>query len=95
LISEPFVGYRRPDAHRLVRSVNFDAISAATGEVLKAGKGPRRPGDPPVLIANADLAKAELGFKPRYSDLPIIVATAWAWHRRAHPKKLPKKHMSA
>ena len=48
MISEPFVGYRRPDAHRLVRSVNFDAISAAPPDkrmsltVTEVGTGDRK-----------------------------------------------------
>jgi UDP-arabinose 4-epimerase len=65
----------------------LDAIRAETGEQLEIGKGPRRPGDPPILVADAALASAELGFEPRLSDLKTIIATAWAWHRRAHPKK--------
>jgi len=63
------------------------AISAETGERLEVGKGPRRPGDPAILVADAALASAELGFSPRRSDLKTIIATAWAWHRRAHPKR--------
>lgn len=65
----------------------LDAIRAEAQERLEVGKGPRRPGDPPILVADAALAGAELGFQPRRSDLKTIIATAWAWHRRAHPKK--------
>jgi UDP-arabinose 4-epimerase len=65
----------------------LDAISAEAHDRLEVGRGPRRPGDPPILVADAALAGAELGFKPRQSDLKTIIATAWAWHRRAHPKK--------
>jgi UDP-glucose-4-epimerase GalE len=62
-------------------------IEWMTGERLTIEKGPRRPGDPPVLIADPSLANKELGFDPRRSDLKTVIATAWAWHRRAHPKK--------
>ena len=71
-----------------VRQV-LDAISAETGVPLEAVPGARRQGDPPVLVADASLAKAELGFKPSRSDLKNIVKTAWAWHRHAHPERQP------
>ena len=45
---------------------------------------PRREGDPAVLYAAPDKARAELGWRPRFPDLESIVGTAWAWHR-AHP----------
>jgi UDP-glucose 4-epimerase len=44
----------------------------------------RRPGDPAVLYAKADKARAELGWTPRFPDLDSIVGDAWNWHR-AHP----------
>src|SRR5436190_11150966 len=45
---------------------------------------PRRPGDPPRLVASAEKAKRDLGWKPKYPKLEQIVATAWEWHRK-HP----------
>lgn len=45
---------------------------------------PRRPGDPPRLVASAQKAATELGWRPRFPALHDIVATAWSWHRR-HP----------
>jgi UDP-glucose 4-epimerase len=56
-----------------------------TGKLVPAKEGPRRAGDPPVLIAAADKVHKELGWKPRYTDLRAIVETAWKWHQ-AHPK---------
>ena len=44
-------------------------------------------GRPAVLVADASLSSRELGFAPALSDLKTIVQTAWAWHRRAHPKR--------
>jgi UDP-glucose-4-epimerase GalE len=64
----------------------LDTIAAETGESLPISTAPRRPGDPPVLVADAALSRRELGFTPRLSDLKTIVGTAWAWHRRAHPR---------
>jgi UDP-arabinose 4-epimerase len=41
---------------------------------------PRRPGDPPALVANAQRAHSVLGWRPRFADLDVIVRTAWDWH---------------
>jgi UDP-glucose 4-epimerase len=46
--------------------------------------GPRRPGDPPVLVASSELLRRETGWAPQHSDLDEIVRTAWAWHS-SHP----------
>jgi len=40
-----------------------------------------RAGDPAVLVANANLAEIELGWKPHYNDIQTIIATAWQWHQ--------------
>ena len=55
-----------------------------TGKKIPVIEKPRRPGDPPRLIASAEKAKRELGWKPKFPKLDDIVATAWAWHKR-HP----------
>ena len=55
-----------------------------TGREIPVEMAPRRPGDPPRLIAAADRARDVLGWKPRYPALRDIVATAWAWHQQ-HP----------
>ena len=65
----------------------LDAIAAVTGEELKVAKGPRRAGDPPVLVADASLARRDLDFVPKLSALNSIITTAWSWHRHAHPRK--------
>jgi len=44
--------------------------------------GPRRPGDPAVLVASAEKAFDELGWTPKRGDLRQIVADAWRWHAR-------------
>jgi UDP-glucose-4-epimerase GalE len=69
-----------------VRQV-LEAIARETGEDLRAPVGLRREGDPAELVAEASLGRSELGWRPLRSDLETIVKTAWAWHRRAHPKK--------
>jgi len=55
-----------------------------TGRKIPAEVGPRRPGDPPELVASSEKIMRELGWKPRYPDLEMIVETAWRWHE-AHP----------
>ena len=53
-----------------------------TGKKIPVIEKPRRPGDPPKLVASAEKAKRELGWKPKYPKLEQIVATAWEWHRK-------------
>ena len=65
----------------------LQAIEQEAGERLPGVAGPRRSGDPAVLIADPARARRALGFDPVRSDLPTIVQTAWAWHRRAHPRR--------
>jgi len=66
-----------------VREV-IQTVEKVTGLRVPVVEGPRRPGDPPALVAAAGKAEQELGWKPRYTDLESIIATAWNWHRR-HP----------
>jgi UDP-arabinose 4-epimerase len=60
-----------------------ETVREVTGRDVAATVGPRRPGDPPVLIADAARACARLGWRPRYSDLRTQVAHAWAWRQGA------------
>jgi UDP-glucose 4-epimerase len=46
--------------------------------------GPRRPGDPPVLVASRERAREVLGWEPARSSLDEMIGSAWAW-RQAHP----------
>ena len=66
-----------------VREV-VESVERVTGRKVPAGAGPRRPGDPAVLYASSDRIKRELGWKPRYEELDVIVETAWRW-RDKHP----------
>ncbi len=56
-----------------------------TGHPIPAEMAPRRPGDPPQLVARVEKASQLLGWQPRQSDLRTIVASAWQWHSR-HPQ---------
>jgi UDP-glucose 4-epimerase len=55
-----------------------------TGHAIPMRVVDRRPGDPPALYANSDKLSGEFGWKPRYTNVEPIIATAWHWHR-AHP----------
>jgi UDP-glucose 4-epimerase len=66
-----------------VREV-IDTARQVTGRPIPAVDGPRRPGDPPVLVASSERIRRELGWQPRYPALADIVQTAWDWHR-THP----------
>ncbi len=56
------------------------AVEAVSGRSISVKVGPRRPGDPPELIADATRAAKLLGWKPEFSDLTTIVKSAWNWH---------------
>ncbi|RME44823.1 MAG: UDP-glucose 4-epimerase GalE [Caldilineae bacterium] len=55
-----------------------------TGHPIPIEIGPRRPGDPAVLIADSEQIRRELGWTPQYPDLRSIIESAWKWHL-AHP----------
>lgn len=63
----------------------IDAAQDITGKPIRADMAPRRPGDPPKLIASAAKAREVLGWKPKYPDLRTILQHAWDWHV-AHPR---------
>jgi UDP-glucose 4-epimerase len=50
--------------------------------------GPRRAGDPPVLVADISRARDVLGWRPARSSLAEMIGSAWDWHRR-HPEGYP------
>jgi len=58
-----------------VREV-IQAVEKVTGQRVPFTIGPRREGDAPVLVANSDKLQRTLGWKPRYTELRDIVATA-------------------
>jgi len=54
-----------------------------TGHAIPVRLEPRRPGDPAALLADPERAMRLLGWRPAFSDLETMVATAWAWHRNS------------
>jgi UDP-glucose 4-epimerase len=62
----------------------IDVAREVTGREIPAEIAPRRPGDPPVLVASSEEISKTLGWKPRYPQLADIIRTAWDWHQK-HP----------
>lgn len=62
----------------------IESAQRVTGIEIPAENGPRRPGDPAVLYADPGKIQAELGWKPSYTEVDDIIATAWKWHKK-HP----------
>ena len=61
-----------------VRDV-IETARRVTGREVPVRMGPRRAGDPAVLIASSDKIKKELGWRPQFQDLGLIVESAWKW----------------
>lgn len=62
----------------------IQAAERVTGRQVPIKRGPRRPGDPAVLVAATDRLREQLGWKPSSSSLEQILSSAWRWHS-AHP----------
>ncbi|HVZ90863.1 MAG TPA: UDP-glucose 4-epimerase GalE [Rhizomicrobium sp.] len=52
------------------------------GRSLPSKESPRRPGDPPMLVADPSRIKSELRWTPRHDELEEIVRSALEWERR-------------
>lgn len=66
-----------------VREV-VQAAARVTGKSVPISEQPRRPGDPPALVAAVGRAADVLGWRGSHSSLEEILESAWRWHR-AHP----------
>lgn len=64
-----------------VREV-LDAVARVSGKSLRVVEVPRRPGDPPSLVARSQRLQSLLHWQPQHDDLDEIVATALAWERQ-------------
>jgi len=62
----------------------IDTCREVTGHPIPAVVAPRRAGDPAVLVASAERARTELGWKPERADLTGIVRDAWEFTRARH-----------
>ncbi|OYV85232.1 MAG: UDP-glucose 4-epimerase GalE [Planctomycetia bacterium 21-64-5] len=66
-----------------VREV-IESCRRVSGRSIAMEIGPRRPGDPPELVADSRRARSTLDWSPKYLELDAIVGTAWRWHS-GHP----------
>jgi len=66
-----------------VREV-IDSVRRVTGKTITVEDCPARPGDPAVLVAGSEKIKAELGWRPKFADLDVIIASAWKWHQQRY-----------
>jgi UDP-glucose 4-epimerase len=83
----------RPGEHRIfnlgngngfsVREV-IEAARAVIGAEIPVHEAPRRPGDPPMLVAAGELIRAELGWEPHKPALADMIRDAWAF-AQSHP----------
>ena len=82
------LGAVRPGEHRVYNLGNgtgfsnqqvVQAVREVTGHPIPVEMAPRRPGDPAVLVASSDKARAELGWTPRQPGLHEIIADAWTF----------------
>lgn len=61
------------------------AAERVTGRSIPVERGPRRAGDPAVLVASGTRAGDELGWRPQHGTLEAMIGSAWAW-RVDHPR---------
>jgi UDP-glucose 4-epimerase len=64
-----------------VRQV-IESCRKITGRKIDTIEKPRRPGDPPRLIASSERIKKELGWQPQFQSLDAIIGSAWKWHQK-------------
>ena len=62
----------------------IETCRQVTGHPIPHTIGPRRVGDPAILIASSERIRQELGWQPRFTSLEEIVRSAWEWHQH-HP----------
>lgn len=68
-----------------VREV-IETAKKVTGREIRVKESERRPGDPPVLVGNAEKITRELGWKIEYPDLETIIQSAWNSQKKPAPK---------
>ena len=87
----------RPAEHRIFNLGNGNGFSVreviaaaerVTGATIPAVERPRRPGDPPMLVAASERIRSELGWRAEKPELATILADAWAFHQ-ANPTGYP------
>jgi UDP-glucose 4-epimerase len=60
----------------------IDAAERVTDRKIPRKLGPRRPGDPAVLVASKEKLKSALGWEASHSSLEEIIQSAWSWKQK-------------
>lgn len=68
----------------------IEAVKKASGKSFEVKLSPRRPGDPPAIVAASDKIRGQLGWVPEHDDLDRIVAQALAWEAKVDELKAAK-----
>jgi len=68
----------------------IEAVKKASGKSFEVKLSPRRPGDPPAIVAASDKIRGQLGWVPEHDDLDRIVAQALAWEAKVDALKAAK-----
>ena len=90
LALEALAGGHRTDVYNLATGDGttnkevVDEVRKVTGIHFTVKEAARRPGDPHSLVADPAKFQKEFHWKPKYSDITTIVASAWKWHK-SHP----------
>jgi UDP-glucose 4-epimerase len=90
LAMEHMVATKRSGVYNLGSEQGFsvkeviETVRRVTGHPIPVVVGPRRPGDPAVLVASSKRIKQEIGWNPTRTDLATIISDAWKWHQK-HP----------
>jgi len=70
------------------------SVERVSGRTVPTRNAPRRPGDPPELVADATRAGQQLGWYPQHSSLENITRTAWVWHQ-AQQEEAPDRDLDS
>ena len=70
------------------------AVERANSAPMRVSEQPRRAGDPPVLVADANKIRHVLDWQPRCDDLDLIARTSLAWERKLRARQ-PLRHAHA
>ena len=74
--------YNLSNGHGFTVKEVIASVERVTGLPVPLRTGPRRIGDPPALVGDSHLIRRELGWKPKFTELDEIIATAWQWHQK-------------
>ena len=74
--------YNLSNGHGFTVKEVIASVERVTGLPVPLRTGPRRIGDPPALVGDSQLIRRKLEWRPKFTELDEIVATAWRWHQK-------------